>query len=1292
MPNEVTIVVRMQDATAATKAEIQAGIEGWAAGIGPVRVKASNPIDEAWQATVRDSVQETVADPVEVVFEADTADLEASVEETFAAIRAAAAEPLAIGPADVEVFQASALEAIASVRAQIAAVMTPIEMPTVYATATRLDQSEEAQMRALSAGVEPGEMGYGGTGMAPGSSSFRPGYTPGPMFGPEGDPYAAARQQIAEQAPVELPVRAANPIDDAWVSMVRSEVRGVAVDALQIPAVPELEGFQAQLEDVLTDLSTTSRLDVPVDVGDAMIFREQVAEMVAQVEQSVKAVIDVQVDDTGLSDLQAKTIGASQAELDLVAAQQKLNEAMASGDEDKITKARTDVVSATNEATEATKELEAAQVAAAAAETAGAEAADAAAVSARGLNEAMGPLWMVMNVVQMAAFGMGGMFGSSASQAQSLATQLVSLGQATGSSASSTLDNNQALSTMNDQLTKIGSSSAAYAQAAEGVQSFTQYSNQLQSQQTSLGNTMVTVTEQVQQNTRAGQDQVSATKSVTESIADLAQAQGAGGTTGMQLSQSVQGQIDKYNAYVAVMPTVRQELQLLQAQQALENAQLQAAGFSMSASAQATNAQGLALEQLVKDYDDATAGAKYMEDSQDKATITAGQAAQQWQQLQQAVSQAGDAYTQSKDAVANAEHGVETATQGVDSAIHAQQQSVIAAAQSQQAYTAAVYQETQAQQAVTAARAAAEQQLVSLNLQANDAAESVNAANLSLYNAQTNASKYGVNTGNAQQIADTQNITSANVNQVTAAQQLVAAENALADAQNSSSQAQSTLNTARQQGVDNNPNVLAAEHSLTQSQQAVATAAQGVTNAQYAEQQAAIQVSNAEYSLKQAHDAVAQAEQSELAAEVALTTARDNASRSTDVNTLAGAQNRQAIEGIYEAYVNAYGPTQTAIDQTETAGEKMGFTGTQIHDVIDRLNGLNGTSANFNITGTPSLNMSSLSWVGQQIGVAFDAAGALVANLADAAKGRAAGGPADSLTWVGEDGPELVDLPVGSSVHPHANSMLMAANGDAPALRRAAGGPVGSLANPMSALAVNAGLAGQWGMLDVVDQSLYALGGGTSPQLPPPPSHVDLGSFAGLGGVPGVPSSRSANEAAVQAVWRQYGWDQGAEWIDTVNLLMKESGFNNLAQNPTSTAFGAFQFLDSTWAGYGVPKTSDITEQAIAGGRYIHDRYGDPIGAWAHEVAHNWYAAGGGAGGLIGVGEDGPELLHVPGGSTVVPHANVAGTLGAQSVQVELTVNIVDAGNSAMGSWFKQQIKTGGIQLSANGARVMVNA
>ncbi|RBY87875.1 transglycosylase SLT domain-containing protein [Blastococcus sp. TF02A-30] len=81
----------------------------------------------------------------------------------------------------------------------------------------------------------------------------------------------------------------------------------------------------------------------------------------------------------------------------------------------------------------------------------------------------------------------------------------------------------------------------------------------------------------------------------------------------------------------------------------------------------------------------------------------------------------------------------------------------------------------------------------------------------------------------------------------------------------------------------------------------------------------------------------------------------------------------------------------------------------------------------------------------------------------------------------------------------------------------------------------------------------------------------------------------------------------GSEFTCLENLWGKESGWNPNAQNPSSTAYGIAQFLDSTWAGTGIAKTSDGYRQIDAGLIYINNRFGSPCGAWAHSQAKGWY-------------------------------------------------------------------------------------
>lgn len=111
-----------------------------------------------------------------------------------------------------------------------------------------------------------------------------------------------------------------------------------------------------------------------------------------------------------------------------------------------------------------------------------------------------------------------------------------------------------------------------------------------------------------------------------------------------------------------------------------------------------------------------------------------------------------------------------------------------------------------------------------------------------------------------------------------------------------------------------------------------------------------------------------------------------------------------------------------------------------------------------------------------------------------------------------------------------------------------------------------------------------------------------LGNLKGIGG--------SLFQKASSLAGRMFGW--GGNQLGALReLVNRESGWNPTAQNPTSTAFGLFQFLDSTWAGTGIRKTTDPVRQIIAGLRYIRKRYGSPLAALSFHNRNNWYDSGG---------------------------------------------------------------------------------
>jgi TP901 family phage tail tape measure protein len=120
-------------------------------------------------------------------------------------------------------------------------------------------------------------------------------------------------------------------------------------------------------------------------------------------------------------------------------------------------------------------------------------------------------------------------------------------------------------------------------------------------------------------------------------------------------------------------------------------------------------------------------------------------------------------------------------------------------------------------------------------------------------------------------------------------------------------------------------------------------------------------------------------------------------------------------------------------------------------------------------------------------------------------------------------------------------------------------------------------------------------------------------STPGIGGGPG-----GGNATANMALARQLmpSWASGSIWSDWMQLWTRESGWSQTAYNASSGATGIPQALPYTK----MPKAGWLPSQGGSanpraqetwGISYIKGRYGNPAGAWAHELAAGWYDNGG---------------------------------------------------------------------------------
>lgn len=135
------------------------------------------------------------------------------------------------------------------------------------------------------------------------------------------------------------------------------------------------------------------------------------------------------------------------------------------------------------------------------------------------------------------------------------------------------------------------------------------------------------------------------------------------------------------------------------------------------------------------------------------------------------------------------------------------------------------------------------------------------------------------------------------------------------------------------------------------------------------------------------------------------------------------------------------------------------------------------------------------------------------------------------------------------------------------------------------------------------------------------------GAAAGSGSSNNVGAGAVPQSGAIQTYARnllaKYGWS--GQWDSFNNIVNSESGWNPLAANPSSGAYGIAQALghgdaatqgtnSDMYGGYGLTdaqakaaNSGDPYTQILWMMNYIQDRYGSPNAAWQYHVVNNAY-------------------------------------------------------------------------------------
>jgi len=106
----------------------------------------------------------------------------------------------------------------------------------------------------------------------------------------------------------------------------------------------------------------------------------------------------------------------------------------------------------------------------------------------------------------------------------------------------------------------------------------------------------------------------------------------------------------------------------------------------------------------------------------------------------------------------------------------------------------------------------------------------------------------------------------------------------------------------------------------------------------------------------------------------------------------------------------------------------------------------------------------------------------------------------------------------------------------------------------------------------------------------------------------GATIASGSNKALGKLMAGTYGWAFGAQWTALDKLWTRESGWRATAKNP-SGAYGIPQALPESKLPFAGQERggSNAAVQISWGLKYIKERYGDPITAWAHEESAGWY-------------------------------------------------------------------------------------
>lgn len=111
---------------------------------------------------------------------------------------------------------------------------------------------------------------------------------------------AGVRKGAKNSDPAVVPTSAANPIDEVWRSKIRASLKATAAESLKIPISPESEKFRRDLAGVIEEVDRGLKAKIPVELDDAVHFKQEVQLLAHLASEETKVRIPVEADEKSL--------------------------------------------------------------------------------------------------------------------------------------------------------------------------------------------------------------------------------------------------------------------------------------------------------------------------------------------------------------------------------------------------------------------------------------------------------------------------------------------------------------------------------------------------------------------------------------------------------------------------------------------------------------------------------------------------------------------------------------------------------------------------------------------------------------------------------------------------------------------------------------------------------------------------------------------------------------------------------------------------------------------------------